>query len=203
MHKKPLTASAIILVLATLACQFLPGSSGGGSGGNSSNSLFTDDFSGKSGGWDEVSNDNAATGYADNEYFIKVFPAGWFAWANPEGANLSLSNIHIEVTARSVGSATEAGFGVMCAYGNKGDDTYYMGDASSWKPSDSIPVNADSYRLGADCGNGKLALQINGATVGSVDDATFSSGTVGLFVQTFKDTNAEFRFDNYVVTALE
>ena len=219
MRLNPLKTSALMLALATLACQFLPG----GSGSNSS-ALFEDDFSNNSQGWDERTSDNAATGYENNEYSIAVFPTGWYAWANPEGADLSVSNVHIEVTARNTGTATEPGFGVMCAYSSGGDNTYYMGvstdgyyvivktvggedtvlsDPESWIPSDDIPVNAASYRIGADCANGSLSLSVNGTTLATVEDATFTSGNVGLFVQTFSESNAEVRFDDYVVTALE
>jgi hypothetical protein len=111
MNLKPLRAVSVTLVLSALACQFLPGSLGGSSG-----ALFEDDFSDKSNGWDENSGDNAASGYADGEYMIGIFQTSWFAWANPEGANLSLSNVHLEVTARNVGAATEPGFGIMCNY---------------------------------------------------------------------------------------
>jgi hypothetical protein len=216
MKLKPPQAAALLLALTVLACQFLPGSSGSGSG-----ALFEDDFADNGEGWDETSSDNAAVGYVDGEYSIQVFPTGWFAWANPEGANLSVSNVHIEVSARNAGAATEPGFGVMCAYGD-GDNTYYMGvsvdgyyiiaktvagedtilsDEDSWITSDAIPLNAASYQLGADCGNGSVSLQVNGSTLATVSDSTFTEGTVGLFVQTFAEPNAEVRFDNYVVTA--
>jgi len=217
MNLKPLQAMSIALALTALACQFLHGSSGSSSG-----ALFEDDFSDKGHGWDENTGDNAASGYVDGEYMIGIFRESWFAWANPEGANLSLSNVHLEVTARSVGAATEPGFGIMCNYAD-GDNTYYLGvsmdgyfaivktvggedtvlsDADSWIQSGDIPVNASSYRLGVDCGNGTLTLQVNGTTLASVSDSTFSSGTVGLFAQTFAEPNAEIRFDDFVAQAL-
>jgi hypothetical protein len=217
MNLKPLRAVSGALVLTALACQFLPGSSGSSSG-----ALFEDDFSNKRNGWDENSGENAASGFADEEYTISIYPTSWFAWANPEGADLALSNVHLEVTARSVGAATEPGFGIMCNYLDA-DNTYYLGvstdgyyaivktvggedtvlsDVDSWIQSDAIPVNASSYRLGVDCGNGTLALAVNGTAVATVSDATFSSGTVGLFAQTFAEPNAEIRFDDFVAVPL-
>jgi hypothetical protein len=83
-----------------------------------------------------------------------------------------------------------------------GEDTV-LSDADSWIQSDDIPVNAATYRLGVDCGNGTLTLQVNGTTVATVSDATLSSGTVGLFAQTFAEPNAEIRFDDFVAQPLE
>ena len=218
MKRKPAGVLVLALALSALACtcnllSSLPGGS---------SALFEDDFSGKGNGWDENTGLNGATNYGDGDYVIQVFSTSYFIWANPEGANLSLSNVHIEVTARSTGSATEPGFGILCDYGD-GDNTYYMGvstdgyyiivktvngedvplsDPDSWITSDAIPVNAASYRIGADCGNGTLALSVNGNSVGSVSDSTFTSGTIGLFARSFEQPNAEIRFDDLVVTAL-
>jgi hypothetical protein len=185
--------------------------------------LFQDDFGNPASGWDQTSGDNAAVGYADGEYRMQLFRAGWFAWANPEGANLSLSNVHVSVKARNTGAATEPGFGIMCNY-KDGDNTYYMGvsvdgyyiivktvggqdivlsDESSWIPSDAVPINASSYLLDAYCGAGTLTLAVNGTVVAAVNDSTLTTGTVGLFIQSFDQANVEIRFDDFVVTSLD
>ncbi len=220
MRHKHAGAAVIALAMSALACtcNLLSGLTGG-----STQALFKDEFSNHNAGWDENTSDNAATGYGNGDYVIKVFNTSWFAWANPEGANLSLSNVHVEVTASNTGAATEPGFGVICDYADtsnfyylgvsvdgyyiivktvNGDDTP-LSDADSWVASDAIPLNASSYTVGADCGNGALTLTVNGKTVGSVSDSTFSNGTVGLFARSFDEPNAEIHFDNFVVTALQ
>jgi hypothetical protein len=186
--------------------------------------LFSDDFSAAAtGGWDENSGENAAVGYVGGEYSMQLFQTSWYAWANPEGASLSLSNVRVEVTARNVGAASEPGFGIICNYVNA-ENFYYMGVSvdgyyvivktiggqdtvlggqTQWVPSDAIPVNAASYRLGAECGNGTLVLSVNGATVASATDTSLNSGSVGLFIQSFAESNVEIRFDDFEVTALQ
>ena len=216
MHNRRVMTALLALVLAALACQAI----GGGGGAKP---LFEEDFSSEGNGWDKSSGDNSSVDYANGEYVFQVHRTSWFAWANPEGAKLSLSNIHIETTARSTGAATEPGFGVMCDYVD-GDNTYYMGVSSdgyyviaktvgsadtvlshedSWTTSDLIPQQASQYRIGADCGNGKLTLYVERKQLASVNDSTFGTGTVGLFVQSFDQADVEVHFDNYVVTPLK
>jgi hypothetical protein len=187
-----------------------------------SNVLFQDDFSSQANGWDTYSSDNARAAYEGGEYVLDAIPTNWFVWGNPEGTRPNLSNARIEVTARSTGAATEPGFGILCHY-QDGDNTYYMGisvdgyfiiaktvggtdtvlsHADSWIDSDAIPVNAASYRLRADCGNGAVSLYVNDALLATVNDSSFTSGMVGLFARTFAEANAEIRFDDLVVTSL-
>ena len=185
--------------------------------------LFEDDFSSAANGWDETSTANSSWSLAGGEYVLGVSIANYYIWGNPDGANLTLSNVHIEVTARNTGTAVEPGFGILCGYQN-GDNLYYMGmspdgyyiivktvngddivlsDETSWLQSSAIPLNAASYRIGADCGNGALTLTVNGNRVATVNDSSFSQGTIGLFARTFDQTPAEIRFDDLVVTSLE
>ena len=221
MKNRPVFGALVVLVLAALACNALPGSGGGSNDG--SGALFQDDFANQSNGWDVYQNDNAQAWYEGGEYILRVFPTSWFAWANPEGASPKLENVRIEVSAHSAGEATEPGFGIMCHYQDK-NNTYYMGvsvdgyyviaktvdgtdtvlsHTDSWVQSDAIPVNASLYNIRAECGNGTLALYMGDTQLASVSDSTFISGNVGLFAQTFDQGNAEIRFDNLVATSLK
>jgi hypothetical protein len=220
MNNKRLLGGLGVLVVTALACA-IPGV--GGDSGSGSGALFEDDFSNEGNGWDTFEGDNAKAGYDNGEYVLDVFPTSWFVWANPEGASPNLSNVRIEVTARNAGSATEPGFGIMCNYQDE-QNTYYMGvsvdgyyviaktvggsdtvlsHADSWAQSEDIPLNASSYRVRAECGNGTLTLYVGDTQLASVSDTTFSSGNVGLFAQTFDEGNAQIRFDDIVANALE
>ena len=44
-----------------------------------------------------------------------------------------------------------------------------------------IPNNASSYRVSADCGNGRLTLYVDGQQIASVTDNTYGTGRAGLF----------------------
>ena len=73
----------------------------------------------------------------------------------------------------------------------------------SWLQSETIPVNAASYTIGADCGKGRLTLYVDGQQIDSVQDDSFPKGNVGLFVRSFEQTDVEVRFDDFVVTELK
>ena len=176
---------------------------------------FTDDFSDSSSGWDDSSNENGDTGYENGEYVIRLNKLDWFRWGNADEDNLS--DIHIDVTAQSTGSASDATFGVICHYVD-GDNYYYMGigsdgyytiakdvgddDETLSKGNDKVPQNQASYQLGVDCGHGTLTLYVNDQMIASVEDDTFTTGQVGLFAWSAEDANVEVHFDDFVVTAL-
>jgi hypothetical protein len=135
----------------------------------------------------------------------------------------SFSNVHIEVTAKNTGDAEDPGFGIICNY-QDGENFYFLGIGSDqlyaiakfvnddltiltdsegfWTLSDAIPAAADSYRIGADCGNGQLTLYVNGTEIASVEDADYADGDVGLFTQSAEQPEVEVRFDDFVVTKL-
>lgn len=218
MRNKPVLVSLSLLVLAALACGGnLGGGGDGGDGGDGGPApLFKDDFSDSNSGWDDTTNENGSTGYQDSEYVVTINKTDWFRWGN--ASESGLSDIHLEVTARNTGAAQDATFGVICHYVDS-DNYYYAGigsdgyhviakdedgeDETLTKGTDKVPENEDSYQIGLDCGNGKLALYVNGKKVDSVEDDTFTTGKVGLFGWTSEDADLEVRFDDFVVTALE
>jgi len=216
MRNKPVLISLTLLGLAALACGSGFGGSGGGGGSGGPAALFKDDFSDSNSGWDDTSNENGSNGYVDNEYVISLAKTDWFRWGNASEDNLS--DIHIETTARSTGSATDGTFGVICHYvDNKnyyyvgiGSDGYHIlakdvdgEDKTLSKGTDKVPQNEDTYNLGVDCGNGKLALYVNGKKIDSVTDDTFTTGKIGLFAWSSKDKDVEVHFDDFVVTELK
>lgn len=208
MHKQPLVAVAALL-LAALACA-LPAGDG---------SLFKDDFSRESGEWGTGDDGTASVGYESDAFFFRIHEAKEFYWSTAEE---DLESIHIEVTVRDTGAAADAGFGVLCNLVDD-DNFYFMGIGSDqyyviakfedrdtttltgddgWAFSDDLPLNADSYRLGADCAPGKLTLYVDGKEIASVEDDTFTRGNIGLFAITAEEAEAEVWFDDLVVTKL-
>jgi hypothetical protein len=70
--------------------------------------------------------------------------------------------------------------------------------------SDLIPTDAESYRIGVDCGNGKLALYVNGQMIDSASDSDYTKGGVGLFTWSGdQNAGANVTFDDFVMTPLE
>ncbi|MBL8056509.1 MAG: hypothetical protein JNK29_07405, partial [Anaerolineales bacterium] len=81
------------------------------------------------------------------------------------------------------------------------NEDYFLTDASNqqWKTSDVVPLNAEAYRLALVCADGELTLYVDDQVVAQVQDETFASGDVGLFLLTFEKPDGEVRFDDLVV----
>lgn len=180
--------------------------------------LFEEDFADDDQGWPGTTTENYTLGVANGEYVATMNESELYLWSVP---GQSLSDVHIEVTIRNTGQANDNAFGVVCNL-QDGDNHYFLGFGSDgfyaiaraqdgetrrlssaddlWIQSPDIPVNAASYQLGADCADGRLALYVNGRQIAEVNDSTFTSGDVGLFMATFEQAGAEVHFDNFVVT---
>jgi serine/threonine protein kinase len=184
--------------------------------------LFHDDFSSTSNGWEIGADSGSRRLFDQNQYVIQVTKPNWEAWSNASGTDLT--NLHAEVTISSTGFAADEGFGIVCDYtdathyyflgitpdgyyaiAKKADDTEtILSDPNGkWAPSMQYAQNAGSYRVGADCGaDGRLSLTVGGSAVAAVNDTSYSSGQIGLFVRTFDKAPAEVRFDDMIVTSL-
>jgi hypothetical protein len=69
--------------------------------------------------------------------------------------------------------------------------------------SDQI-TNQDSYRVGADCDNGRLTLYVDGKQIASVTDHTYGAGRVGLFAWSGdKASSADVNFDDFLLGSLQ
>jgi hypothetical protein len=129
----------------------------------------------------------------------------------------------MEVTAVNNSTDSQAAFGLICNLQITNTSYYFAvtdageyaigrytltGDSiltndGEWKTSSLIASGADSYRLGADCGNNTLALYVDGQLIDSVTDSTYTSGNVGLFAWSGEQLNGtNVSFDDFVVTKL-
>lgn len=213
MKQKLWTAVSALaaLGLAGLACS--PSSMLSGDG-----SLFKDDFSNDNSGWGVGTDDTSSVEYEGGKLVMKVFEENYFVWS--PSSEEKMENIHIEVTAENVGGEESTGFGIMCHM--QVVDSYYSflvastGEYAIIKTqlarddeilasgtSDDIKENAESYRIGTDCGNGKLTLYVDGVEIDSVSDDTYTDGTIALFTSTYDDKDAEVHFDDLVVTEIK
>jgi hypothetical protein len=185
--------------------------------------LFSDDFS--STGWSTGTDSDSSVEYVDNALKFVLFTKDFFVWSDPNDVNYQ--NVHIEVTVRNNGTDPTTAFGVICNQ-QVGDNSFYyfavtpggdywIGKAENWQTqtgvlltnngqsafSNSIPQNAASYRVGADCGNGTLKLYVGGQQVVSVSDSAFTSGGVALFVWSGEEVaSANVSFDDFLMTEL-
>ena len=198
----------VSLVFSSLACNSLNGGA-----------LLDDDFSDET--WGTGTDTDSSVEYSNNALKFIVDRDLYFVWSTPNGEDYE--NIHVEVTAFNNSSDSTAAFGVICNL-QITDTSYYFavtgageyaigkytfaGDTlltndGMWGTSDAIPVQAASYRIGADCGNGTLTLYVDGQQVDSVSDSAYTSGSVGLFAWSGEDLGGtEVIFDDFVVTKL-
>jgi len=192
----------------------------------SSNSdvLFDDDFSESRIKWGTGTDADSGVEYVGEALNFQVFTQNYFVWTTPN--DKEYSNIHMEVTVINNGTDSNTAFGFIC---NKqypiSENNYYFAvtaggqyaiakaalaqndlfltNGDEWGDSDLIAKDADSYRLGADCGNGTLTLYVDGQEIASVDDSSYTSGGVALFVWSAKDAVlTDVSFDDFYMTQL-
>jgi hypothetical protein len=81
-----------------------------------------------------------------------------------------------------------------------GESDELLTNNGKWASSDLIPEKAASYRVGGDCGNGKLTLYVDGKQIASVSDNTYGTGRVGLFIWSGeKVSSADVTYDDYLL----
>ena len=205
--------SILALTLASMACATPDVSS-------LLNPMPSDDFSNSGSGWGTGTDADSSVEYNNGGLQISVFTPYYVTWSTP-GIE-SYENTHLEVSARNTSTDQEAFFGFICNeqgttnsfyYVGVSPDGYYafmkskvVGDDETLKDgtSDIISSSAQSMRLGLDCKNGSITLYVNGQTIDSVSDSTYTSGVFGLFAASDDQQNgANVNFDDFVSSKIE
>ena len=202
------------LAMATLGCG-ISSLLGGGS-------LLEDDFSSGS-GWGTGTDSTSSVEYSNGTLQMQVFTQNYFVWSTPDAEDYE--NIHVEATAINNNTDPTTAFGIMCNQQVVDSSFYYFAvtpageyaiakaaiaqtdvfltNNDEWAKSDLIAENASSYRVGADCGNGRLALYVDGQMIAEVNDSTYVNGGVALFTWSGEDVaSANMSFDDFVMTKL-
>jgi len=181
--------------------------------------ILSDDFSSEE--WGTGTNAASSIEYANETLQMVVNQRNHFVWSRPN--NEMYENIHVEVTVINNGTDSTTAFGLICNLA--GGDFYYFGitpagqyaialaseDAvdvfltndDAWGDSDLIAVNAESYRVGVDCGEGILNLYVDGQVIATALDDTYTSGQVALFAWSDVDAiTTDVSFDDFMMTTL-
>lgn len=205
----------VILAVASLGCSLSSLLPGGGS-------VLEDDFEGNS-NWGTGTDESSSIEYGDGGLKMQTFTDNYFIWSTPNTE--SYENIHIEVTVKNNDTHPTTAFGILCNQQTISDSFYYLvmtpageyaiaetsltqsdvflTNDDQWAQSDLIAANAGSYRVGADCGNGRLTFYVDGQQVASVSDDTYTAGSVGLLLWSGEEISAaDVTFDDFVVTKL-
>jgi len=211
-----LVVAVLLLAVAALACGLpaIPGLNG---------PLLDENFDGFSQTWGTGTDEQSSVEYTDGGLRFVVNETLFYVWSNPNEEDYS--NVHIEVTAKNNSSDPNTAFGIMCNQGVPDSNMYYFAITANgeyaiakgavgvddvfltnddlWGESELIAKNADSYRIGADCGDGTLTLYIDGQKIDSVQDSSYSSGMVALFAWSHEvEDGTDVTFDDFVVTKL-
>ncbi|NJD58581.1 MAG: hypothetical protein C3F13_07585 [Anaerolineales bacterium] len=178
--------------------------------------LFSDDFSRSNGNWDEYTDDNMTTTYYENAYRILVNLENYDAWANP--ADLSFTDVQVEVDATKNGGPDTNDYGIICRY--KSTDSYYYGVIASdgyygiYKKTaeggkqlgmggeqftDKITTGAVTNHIRFDCVGSTLSLYVNGNLIDQQTDSSYTDGNVGLIAGSYTQSGVDILFDNFIV----
>jgi serine/threonine protein kinase len=191
---------------------------------NTAKVLLEDDFSVSRDGWGTLTDSESSIEYDSDALHMLIFKENYIAWTTPNDQDYK--NTHMEVTAFNNDTDPSTAFGFICAQQSKDWSFYYLAitpageyaiiratDGESdvlltnngkWGSSDLISNKASSYRVGGDCGNGKLTLYVDGKQIASVSDNTYGTGRVGLFIWSGeKVASADVTFDDFLMTSLE
>ncbi|HAV75789.1 MAG TPA: hypothetical protein DCX53_00385 [Anaerolineae bacterium] len=185
--------------------------------------LLEDDFSDDT-QWGTLDDTTAVIGYADEALRFQLFEQNWIVWSTPNGE--VYEDIHVEVTAYNNDNEPTTAFGILCYQQDVNSSYYYavmtsnaeyaiaetseenqdvfLTNDDAWAASNLIKKNAPSYRIGMDCGNGTIALYVDGKLIDSATDYSFTDGSSGLIAWSGANVNAaDVSFDNFIITSLE
>jgi len=191
---------------------------------SNSDVLLDDDFSTGRAQWGTGTDADSGVEYVDETLNFQLFTKNYIVWSYPNQKDYE--NIHMEVTVINNGTDSTTAFGIFCnqqypitdsryyfAVTPAGDyaiakaslalDDVFLTNNDRWANSDLIARDAASYRIGADCGNGTLTLYVDGQEIASVDDSTYTSGSIALFTWSGEDaTTTNVSFDDFLMKQL-
>ena len=183
---------------------------------------WKDDFTDER--WLTRTEQNYAITISDGVLRIRVTIPSQDVWSTLISED-DFSNIHLEVTANRIKTSMSTEMGIKCYVQDLGDsysvkitslgdyaifqDFYKRQDViltnnGEWSNSGLIKRNADSYRIGMDCGNNAITLYVDGIKIDTVYDATYKGGGVSLVVGSDSDTKeTEVTFDDFEMEKLK
>ena len=181
--------------------------------------IFQDDFSGKTGGWDSLTDEYGTTDYSDGKYLISVADPNSFLYSTP-GVLSDSTDVRIEVDILK-SDDIQHDMGIICRYQDS-DNFYYLvvssdGYYAIGKFKDGteeligtkemrqdnagvINTGAANNHLRGDCIGKTLTLYANGSKLFQAQDSDFSKGNTGLIAGSYDDTPISVYFDNLIVT---
>ncbi len=223
--KRRWMAAALVLALASLACQFSfgkeeapPAATAAPEGEGTL--VFDDDFSDDTSGWETANLESGTLRYtSDGRYEISVHQANYDLWSM---VGVDLNDVRLEVDfVKSEGTEVND-IGLICRYtnGEDGYRFYYMvvgtdgfvgayrviGGASTTLAelapgTANIAPQGEENHLRMDCIGNQLSLFANGSRVLTVEDDLLAGGDVGLIAGVYDEPGLTVWFDNFLLYA--
>jgi len=181
--------------------------------------LLQDDFSEVSSGWEIQADSDVDIGYQGGEYRIAVYTADTLAWGRHLRPH-DWTDVVIEVDAQWVEGHVDNHYGIQVRYQPDGQ-SYYAFLVSSdgmysvwkavddewtalaeWSESGALRQGSAVNHLRIECQGREMHFLANDELLTVIHDDTFSSGSIGLLVQTFEEGTATVHFDNLLVRPL-
>ncbi len=180
----------------------------------SGTTLFKDDFSVPTSGWDRSKHAEGTMDYFGGGYRILVNALQTNFWSTP---HKDLADVRIEVDAGKLAGPDENRIGLICRYTTSdyyffivSSDGYYAigiftkGQANllgqtEMQFSDKIVQGMAINHLRADCNGSTLTFFANGVQLAQVHDPILKHGDFGLLAGTFSQPGVDIVFDNFLV----
>jgi hypothetical protein len=176
--------------------------------------LFKDDFSAPTSGWDRTKYAEGVMDYFGGGYRILVNALQTNFWSTP---HKDLADVQIEVDAGKLAGPDQNRIGMFCRYTASdyyffiiSSDGYYAigiftkGQAvllgqEQMQFSAKIIQGAAINHLRADCNGKTLTFYVNGSQLAQVQDTNLTHGDFGLLAGTFDKPGVDIIFDNFLV----
>jgi hypothetical protein len=175
--------------------------------------IFYDDFSSNTSGWDQTETDLGGTDYMDGSYHILVNEKNTDYFST---LYRTYADIGLQVDAQYVEGTYDNDYGLICRY--QDEKNFYAGLISSdgyygifkiqngeytvlghdtMLQSDSIVKDGERNQIVFNCYKEFLFLYVNGNLLDVQQDKTFSTGDVGMIAGSFEDVGVHVLFDNF------
>jgi hypothetical protein len=184
--------------------------------------LYQDDFTLPDTGWPAINFDNYYVGYHEPEYYhVEVHAPNDHALVPVPDLDLADFTAEVEVFPELGLTAAEGDFRYGLVFRRAGEQ-YYAFTISprtkTWSVLKSSPTGLEVLEEGqeetiqgleavdtlrVDARGPDFLFHINGQPVGQVDDADYTSGEVGVYVQTFDSTQAHIHYDLLTIWELQ
>ncbi|MBV5336551.1 MAG: hypothetical protein J0653_00625, partial [Deltaproteobacteria bacterium] len=167
---------------------------------------------------DTESTTDVARSVENGQYVMQVITPSYIGWT--ECTDVEYADFIMEVDATQVSGPDNNAYGVVLRYGLDSDEFYAFmisGDGyyaftvdganrtdpeflAEWAESSAINKGAQTNHIKVAAVGSSMKYYVNDQLLGEVQDARFSTGTLGFFVGTVDEGNLTVSFDNLRVS---